>query len=231
MADLAPPRHILFDWDNTLVDSASTIQRAFTRALEQAGLDVDTFLEARNAMPYSSNRVMFPVLFGPRSEELQTYYHNAYACHHLEMLRPFEGIEAMLDDLAKAGIECSVISNKTHYFLEKEIDQLGWNGRFKGFVGAGQAASDKPDKAHFLTHCRRFCLNPDQAEEFWYVGDSEVDLQFANVTGMKSIIIDHQSQERTAQDFQHQGFQHQADRLIHRPFEIMQLVSGTVQVH
>ena len=61
------PRGILFDWDNTLVDSWAVIHEALVVTFEAMGLAPWTLDETKQRARHSL-RDAFPRLFGPRWE-------------------------------------------------------------------------------------------------------------------------------------------------------------------
>jgi phosphoglycolate phosphatase len=70
---LRPPRAVLFDWDNTLVDNWATITEAFNATLTAMGHRPWTIEETR-ARVRASLRDSFPKLFGERWEEAKRIY-------------------------------------------------------------------------------------------------------------------------------------------------------------
>jgi phosphoglycolate phosphatase len=62
------PRAILFDWDNTLIDSWPTIHAATNVVLDAMGLPTWTLEEAKVRVRHSL-RDTFPKMFGDRWEE------------------------------------------------------------------------------------------------------------------------------------------------------------------
>jgi len=58
-----PPKAVIFDWDNTLVDSWGTIQAALNMTFDDFGLETWT-LEQTKQRVARSMRDSFPILFG-----------------------------------------------------------------------------------------------------------------------------------------------------------------------
>jgi hypothetical protein len=77
MMRLPPPRAILFDWDNTLVDAWGTIQLALNAALTAMGQSAWTMEETRVRVR-ASLRDSFPRMFGDRWPEARDIF---YATH------------------------------------------------------------------------------------------------------------------------------------------------------
>ena len=96
------PRAILFDWDNTLVDSWATIHDALNflmRAMDKPEWSLD---ETRERVRLSL-RESFPIHFGERWEEARDIYLDRFREIHLDRLAALPGREEMLRSLAETG--------------------------------------------------------------------------------------------------------------------------------
>jgi len=125
--DLAPlgrPRAVLFDWDNTLVDSWPIIHDALHLTLTTMGHKPWT-LEESKARVRLSLRDSFPALFGTRWEEARRVYMDAFQSIHLERLGALAGVVELLEHLTEAGCYLAVVSNKTGPILRREAAHLG----------------------------------------------------------------------------------------------------------
>jgi phosphoglycolate phosphatase len=140
------PRAILFDWDNTLVDSWAVIHEALVVTFEAMG-HVPWTLEETQQRVRHSLRDAFPPLFGERWEEARKLYLDAFTAVHLQRLTALAGAAAMLEAVAEDGYYLAVVSNKTGRLLRREAEHLGWSRHFRAMVGAGDARADKPDPA------------------------------------------------------------------------------------
>ena len=68
------PRAIIFDWDNTLVDSWHGIRQALNATLVKFGLEPWT-MDQVHARVRKSLRDSFPGLFGERWEEAGAFFY------------------------------------------------------------------------------------------------------------------------------------------------------------
>jgi phosphoglycolate phosphatase len=180
------PRAILFDWDNTLVDTWPCLIKAFTATQTAMGHRAWTDDECR-ARIARSMRETFPEMFGDRWEEAGTIFLDTFAATHIAMLETLPGAAALLDDLAGQGIYLAVVSNKTGPFLRAEAEHLGWTRYFGRLVGAGDAARDKP--ARDPVDMALAGAGVEAGPEVWFVGDSPVDMQCAVATGCRPVLM------------------------------------------
>src|SRR6516165_12786057 len=84
------PRAILFDWDNTLVDSWTTIHEALNVVMAAMEKPFWSLRETKERVRLSL-RESFPLHFGDRWEEARRIYLDAFRTIHLDRLRQLPG--------------------------------------------------------------------------------------------------------------------------------------------
>jgi len=184
--DPARPRAILFDWDNTLVDSWAVIHEALNHVMAAMGKQSWTIAETR-ARVRLSLRESFPAHFGDRWEEARGIYLDRFRAIHLERLAALPGRAELLEGLSGEGIYLGVVSNKTGALLRREAEQLAWSRHFGGIVGAGDAHADKPDPAP--VHLALAPSGVPAGGSVWFVGDTGVDIECANSAGCVAVLL------------------------------------------
>jgi phosphoglycolate phosphatase len=182
---LRRPRALLFDWDNTLVDSWETIHAALVVTFEAMGHAPWTLQETKLRVARSL-RDAFPAIFGARWEEAQKRYLDSFAAIHLGRLKAIDGAGEMLAALAGMGIYLGVVSNKTGPMLRREVAHLGWGRHFERVVGAGDAAVDKPQPAPVLLALEGSGID---CGDTWYVGDTALDMECARNAGCRAVLL------------------------------------------
>ena len=180
------PSAILFDWDNTLVDSWATIHEALNHCMAAMGKPLWSLADTREKVRLSL-REAFPYHFGERWEEARTIYLNRFEAIHLDRLRPLPGRTELVEALAAEGIYLGIVSNKTGEFLRREVDRLGWSGYFGSIVGAGDASVDKPAAAPVALALAPGGISP--GETVWFVGDTAVDMECALNSGCIPVLL------------------------------------------
>jgi phosphoglycolate phosphatase len=183
---LARPRAILFDWDNTLVDSWATIHEALNVVMAAMEKPLWSLQETKQRVRLSL-RESFPLHFGDRWEEARQIYLDVFCATHLERLSPLPGRGKLLQGLAEGDIFLGVVSNKTGALLRREADRIGWAELFGSVVGAGDAVLDKPDAAPVM-----LALQPSgiaAGEAVWLVGDTGVDMACARNSGCVPVLL------------------------------------------
>jgi len=186
LARLPRPRAILFDWDNTLVDSWPTIHEALNFCMSAMGKPCWSLEQTKERVRLSL-RDSFPHHFGDRWEEARTVYLGRFREIHLERLTALPDRETMLHGLVGEGIFLGVVSNKTGALLRREVERLGWCDLFGSVVGAGDASADKPACEPILLALASSGIRP--GEDVWYVGDTAIDIECACKTGCVSVLL------------------------------------------
>ena len=180
------PQAIIFDWDNTLVDSWPTIHEATNYCRLAMGHEPWTLDETKSRVRLSL-REAFPLYYGDRWEEARQIYMDRFNAIHIERMSPLPGCLAMLEALAGEGIYLGVVSNKTGPVLRREAEHLGWSRFFGAIVGAGDAARDKPAPEPVLMALAAGGLMP--GEHVWFVGDTDVDIECAVAAGCVPVLL------------------------------------------
>jgi len=181
------PKAILFDWDNTLVNNWEPIFIAYKETLKNLGLKKQNRREIIKDAKYSL-RETFPRIFKDDWKKAKKIFYVAFKKIHLQKIKPIPKVEKILKIIKKKKIPCGVISNKDGNLLRKEINKLGWKKYFKILVGANDAKKDKPSKYPFLLALKKISLKPNK--NIWYVGDNEIDVEFAKKNKCLSIFIE-----------------------------------------
>jgi len=116
VTQLARPRAILFDWDDTLVDNWDSIHAAMNATLAAFSrppwTPEQTHAEARRSL-----RNSFPEIFGADWDKAREVFYREFSASHLKHLKPKPGAGETLARLAAGGFFLGVVSNKTGQFL------------------------------------------------------------------------------------------------------------------
>ena len=184
--NLSRPQAILFDWDNTLVDSWATIHEALNAVMAAMEKPLWSLQETMERVRLSL-RESFPLHFGDRWEEARQIYLDAFRAIHLDRLRALPGRNELLNRLFREGIFLGVVSNKTGSLLRSEAERIGWSSLFGNIIGAGDAAVDKPDAAPVILALKRSGITASQV--VWFVGDTGVDMECAYNSGCVPVLL------------------------------------------
>jgi len=185
MRSLVKPKAVLFDWDNTLVDTWPVIHKALNMTMRFMEHE-EWSLDYVKATVKKSMRDSFPELFGDRWQIAADKYQESYRSIHLQELGVLPGSEEVLKLLKTTGWFIGIVSNKKGPSLRRELEHLGWGHYFNVAVGAEDAAQDKPYAAPVLHALKDTTLTTDA--HVWFVGDTGVDLECAQITRCTPIL-------------------------------------------
>jgi phosphoglycolate phosphatase len=185
-SDLDPPRAVLFDWDNTLVDTWPTIVECYHDTFTALGLPPWTADEVRSRA-HGSLRDVFPALFGERAAEAERTFYETFHRIHLERLQPLPGAACLLAHCHDRGCYIAVVSNKVGDNLRKELAHLGWQRWVSRAVGARDCRRDKPAPDPIFHALDGTGIAPSAS--VWMVGDTPADLKCAHAAGCLPVLI------------------------------------------
>ena len=181
-----PPRAVLFDWDNTLVNTWPTIVECYHDTFTALGRTPWTADEVRDRA-HGSLRDVFPGLFGERAVEAERVFYETFYRIHLERLAPLPGAADLLAHCQQLGCYVAVVSNKVGDNLRAELSHLGWQRWISKAVGARDCQRDKPAPDPIFKALAGTGIAPD--ETVWMVGDTPADLKCAHAAGCLPVLV------------------------------------------
>jgi len=183
---LSRPSAIIFDWDNTLVDTWPVIHDSMNTTLEQMGCDLWSIDETKERVRRSL-REAFPDLFGDRWEIARDVFYERFKKIHLERLEVLQGAESLLKSLHAQKIYLGVVSNKSGENLRLEANHLDWARYFGQIIGATDAKKDKPAIEPVIMALAGSEIAP--GPDVWFVGDTRIDMECASNSGCVPILV------------------------------------------
>ena len=181
------PRAVIFDWDNTLVDSWPAIMEAINHTRATFGLEVWNLEQIKQNCTRAA-RESFPEWFGDKWKEAYDVYYKGFdEIRKRRDIGILPGSVELLEFLLEHKIPAMVVSNKRGDYLRIEADKLKWKNHFVAIVGAQDAARDKPAREHVDHALNHTGIQADAT--VWFIGDSETDVQCARNAGCTPILI------------------------------------------
>jgi phosphoglycolate phosphatase len=180
------PKAILFDWDNTLVDTWKIAFDAMNFARKSLGFSQFT-VEEFWSHPHHSMRDAAVELFGEQYKEGEKLFYEAIDKLHLKELKKLHGAELLLENIKDLGIYMGVVSNKDGNYLRKEVEHLGWRPHFHKVIGARDMEEDKPSPIPVFAALHNSSIDP--SHDVWFVGDSIVDVHCARASGCVPVVV------------------------------------------
>jgi phosphoglycolate phosphatase len=151
---MSPSRTVVFDLDGTLVDTAPDLINALNFILEREGMPPVPLHSARGMIGAGARKLIERGLeLEGRNvtlaelSRLTDDFISHYAEHIADVSRPFDGLEAALDDLQSRGFRFAVCTNKLEWLSKRLLDRLDLSPRFAAICGADTFGVSKPDPA------------------------------------------------------------------------------------
>jgi len=188
---LPKPKAVIFDWDNTLVDTWPLIHQAIDTTLIAMGRE-PWGLEKVCDNVHKSMRESFPIIFGDKWEEAGEIYKNTYRSIHLEKIQLLSNSLKLIETLENKGILQFIVSNKIGATLRKEAKKINVDKKFFALIGATDADADKPSAAPVHLALMGSGVDP-QKDEVWFIGDTIADIDCAYNSDCRAILYGHSS--------------------------------------
>lgn len=174
-SNIIKPDAVFFDWDGTLVDTYSFLNEGHCQVLSKLGKNPFTGDEFKHYFG-RPREILYREIYGDDFEHAKTLFTD-YVKDNAHKVRSFDGADQLLKTLQSLNIPVGIVSNKHRDYIERELQNFGWDGMFCSIVGAGEAEEDKPSSAPLKLGIERAGLTVNH--NIWYVGDTESDLRCA----------------------------------------------------
>lgn len=179
---------IVFDWDGTLMDSEARIVACMQAAITDLALEERTPQQISNIIGLGL-RESVETLFPGSSNSLFQKLVDRYRYHFLVGDRTpspvFDGVEALLAELAQRDYFLAVATGKGRAGLDKVLDETGLHHYFHATRCADETFS-KPHPQMLLELMDELGV---EAHSTLMIGDTEYDLQMAQNCRAKSLAV------------------------------------------
>ncbi|MDH5796489.1 MAG: HAD family hydrolase [Anaplasmataceae bacterium] len=185
---------IIFDWDNTLIDSNQSILDAMEYTRKQLNYD-----KPLQKDPHLLRKEYFLECFGEEKyrKAVDIFYNYLNENKNYEVTL-YPNAKKLIQYLYSTNKNLYVISNKKATKLREEVDKVGLTEYFIKISGSGDTNNDKPH-TDMLHHALPNMLDNQNTV---YIGDSITDLLFAQNCNIDFILINEESMP------QYSGYHH-----------------------
>jgi pyrophosphatase PpaX len=205
----------LFDLDGTLIDSVALILESFHHTRERHYGDrlPDDYYLTTLGMPLRDSFARMAA--SPEEvEALVRTYVEYNLMHHDSMVRPYEGVVAMVEALTKRGARLGLVTSKLGNTARRGLRVAGIEGAFELVVAADDVKRGKPDPEPVLLALERLGVS---AADALFVGDSPHDIEAGNRAGVKTAAATWGPFPRAALDAAKPTF------FVHSPHDVLAL--------
>lgn len=179
----------IFDLDGTLINSLEDIADSLNGVLTKNGFPTHSLERYRYLVGYGVRQLVehgIPEVHrhSETVEKCLTEYREAYRQNWNMKTKPYDGIPEMLEGLAGSSVKLAVLSNKADDMTKLCVRQFLPEGQFEVVMGQRDGIPRKPDPQSALMIAGELNISPN---EIAYFGDTSVDMQTANSSGMYAV--------------------------------------------
>lgn len=215
-------KHVLFDLDGTLADTAPDLANALNAVRETHQLEPLSLDTIRPTVSLGG-AAMIKLAFGLEEQDdefpaIRDEFLGYYRDNIANESTLFEGIEEVLQSLEAAQINWGIVTNKTTWLTTPLLKELQLDKRTRCIVCGDTTEYRKPHPAPIIHACE---LLQSQPVETVYIGDAERDIQAGRQAGTHTLIAMYGYIEENADPENWQ-----ADGMVHSPREINESIDA-----
>jgi pyrophosphatase PpaX len=179
------PAPLLFDLDGTLVDSIELILASARHAFTGFAGTIPTDDEWRAGIGRPL-LTMFREFTGDEvdAQRLAVRYREYQLEHHDRLMRAYEGIVPLVEELAAAGHPMALVTSKPDWLAQRALVHVGLSAAIPVVVGCDSCVQHKP---HPEPVHRALALLPPSGGDALFVGDSPHDVSAGRAAGVRTI--------------------------------------------
>ena len=209
----------IFDFDGTLAETMENIAYYVNKTMEHFSLGkIDT--ETVKGYVGKGARNLIEQSLGYHGSNLSTdevlkVYLNYYNSNPTYLVEVYDGIYELIKVLKEKGTEIAVLSNKPDSSVKMMVNYFFSEETFCYCMGKSEQFKVKPDP-----EAPNYIAKDYDKKDCFFIGDSDVDIQTARNSGMKSIAV--------TWGFRTKEFllRHNPDFVVNSPDEILPIVLG-----
>lgn len=179
------PHAVLFDWDNTLVDTTHDTVLALNAVCKTFGMPPITLGEFQQKPSLTLRALLRDMVPEENLVEAESIFFKHIPSAVGVVLLPHA--HTIIHGLHRLNIPTAVVSNKEGPRLRSEIAKLHLSEFFYCAVGSGDTPEDKPSSVPLLHALAHKKIRP--SENVWFVGDSVVDMMCAKAAGCTPVSV------------------------------------------
>jgi phosphoglycolate phosphatase len=179
-------RLLVFDWDGTIIDSASTIAVCIQDASRELGLAVPDAERASHVIGLGlqdAMRIAVPGLPAARYPEFVASYRSHFQTRK-DSMQLFDGMRALLEGLARKHL-LAIATGKSRRGLDRDLEFHGLRPLFVASRCADET-NPKPHPAMLTELMAELCT---AKVETLMVGDTSHDMEMARAAGVDALAV------------------------------------------
>ena len=179
-------RHLVFDIDGTIIDSAKINMLSLQETVKELRGDVMPLEDLYFSFGIPGVRAMEILGFPEPEKAVQVWIRNYSACAERLGMPLFPGMREILERLREKGASLGIITSKLREEYDEHFEKQGLLGLFPWVVTASDTPKGKPYPDPMLEYLRRTGAAP---EEVLYFGDTAYDMDCARSAGVDHALV------------------------------------------
>jgi len=179
-------RLLVFDWDGTIIDSATAIAQSIRLAAADLGLEAPTMEQARHVIGlglHDALRAAVPGLAAQRTAEFVARYREHFRARE-DQMGLFGGMRELVATLSENRV-LGIATGKSRRGLDRALDAAGLRRYFRASRCADET-NPKPDPAMLRELMEELDAAPDHA---LMIGDTSHDIEMARAAGVDALAV------------------------------------------
>ena len=182
---------LIFDLDGTIADTINTIRDAVNMCMSHFGYPTLSYEQTRDNVGFGARELIRLSLPSHAAEDRDTYervfeyFSGCYKITHDNIDGCYDGLYSVIEELYGRGFKLAVLSNKPDHLVGGIMKKLFPDGMFSIAMGQTELPK-KPDSTVPLMIADKLGC---EAEDTYFIGDSEVDVLTAKNSGMRSVAV------------------------------------------
>ena len=179
-------RLLVFDWDGTIIDSASTIAECILEASRDLGLQMPDRSRARHVIGlglHDAMRIAVPELPASRYPEFVASYRSHFLARK-DSMQLFAGMRELLEELSGRHL-LAIATGKSRQGLDRDIEYHG----LKPLFATSRCADETHPKPHPAMLWELMDELAVQGDASLMIGDTSHDLEMARAARVASLAV------------------------------------------
>ncbi|QED23299.1 HAD family hydrolase [Candidatus Deianiraea vastatrix] len=186
------PKLIIYDWDNTLADTADVITRVINRLradCSKSPLSTSEILSSTGDPDCDWVIELFGKYSNENADKYIEYYNEENFGFEAQLLL---GAKDLVEKAAKLNIKQGVVTNKESVIAHGECAELGMRDNFLDFVGRCDVENKKPSPdgvIKIVDQYKKMFNDFIEKDDIWFVGDTMIDMACAGNYGCPGLFV------------------------------------------
>jgi pyrophosphatase PpaX len=174
---------VVFDLDGTVVDTVELMRDSFRYTVKKVlGSELpESVMLAGVGQPLM---LQMQALSPEHADELYDVYREYNHRRHDELIRSYEGMQAVLESLKTAGRRLGIVTSKSADTTQMAFKAIGIGHLFEAIVTAGDTTEHKPSPVPV-----QLCVQRLGGGHGIYIGDSPVDIRAGAAAGLATAAV------------------------------------------